>query len=306
MINSNSSTYKYLKSFYLPVDEIGIKERALELADRSVKNESKLRTIRTVISMLDLTTLEINDSRGKVQALCRKAIKPIEDGSEIPHVAAVCIYPKFIKTAKKVLFGSGVKVASVTASFPSGQIPLRIKLEEVKQAISLGVDEVDIIINRDEFLTGNYDFTFNEVRKIKEVCGNILLKVILETGRLETFDNVRKASLIAMSAGADFIKTSTGKIQPPATIPMALVMLEAIRDFYNEMGRKVGMKPAGGIRTTEAVISYLTLVNKTLGNEWLTPDLFRIGASSLLDDLILQYVKDKNEIYQSHAYISDE
>jgi deoxyribose-phosphate aldolase len=302
----NGSIYKYFQSFYLPVDEVGVRERSLELAGRSIKKESKIQAIKMAISMIDLTTLEGKDSRNKVQALCSKAIRPIENTPEIPHVAAICVYSNFIKTAREALQGSGVKVASVAASFPSGQIPLKLKLEEARQAVLLGTDEVDIVINRGEFLSGNYDFTYNEVREIKKVCGDITLKVILETGELETFDNIRKASLIAMFAGADFIKTSTGKVQPAATLPVALVMLEAIRDFYYETGRMVGMKPAGGIRNTKEAISYLALVKETMGNDWLTPDLFRIGASSLLNDLLMQYKKEKDGAYQSQIYFSND
>lgn len=216
------------------------------------------------------------------------------------------MYPNLIKTAKKALEGSGVKVASVATSFPSGQSPLKIKIEEVRKVVSLGADEVDMVISRGEFLEGNYDYTFKEIQEIKNVCGDAHLKVILETGELETYDNVRKASLIAMSAGADFIKTSTGKVQPAATLPVTLVMLEAIRDFYFETGKIIGMKPAGGIRTTKDAISYLCLVKETLGEAWLTPDLFRIGASTLLNDLLMQYMKQKTGVYQSADYFTND
>ena len=224
----------------------------------------------------------------------------------VPHVAAVCVYPSLIKFAKEIVAGSGVKVASVASSFPSGQSPLKIRVEEVKKAIQMGADEVDMVISRGEFLSGNYEYTFKEINEIKQACGDIHLKVILETGELETYDNIRKASLIAMMAGADFIKTSTGKIQPAATLPVTLVMLEAIRDFYNETGVMVGMKAAGGIRNTKEAISYLVLVKETLGDVWLTPDLFRIGASSLLNDLLMQYQKQKSGMYQSAVYFSND
>jgi deoxyribose-phosphate aldolase len=256
--------------------------------------------------MIDLTTLEGKDSEGKVAALCRKAISPMSGADGIPHVAAVCVYPNLIRPAKAALSGSGVKVASVAASFPSGQSPLRLKVEEVKKVVDLGADEVDMVISRGEFLAGNHDYLFKEVRAVKEACGKVHLKVILETGELETYDNVRRASIIAMLAGADFIKTSTGKVQPAATLPVTLVMLEAIRDFYNETGRIVGMKPAGGIRTTKDAISYLCLVNETLGADWLTPMYFRLGASTLLNDLLMQYKKQETGVYQSADYYTND
>jgi deoxyribose-phosphate aldolase len=233
-------------------------------------------------------------------------MRPLAGDDEIPHVAAICVYPNLIKTAKGALAGSGVKVASVATSFPSGQSPLNIKVKEVREIVEMGADEVDMVISRGEFLEGNYGYTYKEIREVKHACGDAHLKVILETGELETYDNVRKASLIAMMAGADFIKTSTGKVQPAATLPVTLVMLEAIRDFYNETGKVVGMKPAGGIRNTKEAISYLCLVKETLGDMWLTPDLFRIGASSLLNDLLMQYEKEKTGVYQSPVYFTND
>lgn len=292
--------------FHYEVDEVGVRERASAIAGRSIKKESKLDAIRMAVSMIDLTTLEGKDTEGKIFALCQKAMRPLVETSFDLHVAALCVYPNLIASAKKYLKGSGVKVASVATSFPSGQTPLKIKAEEVRKVIELGADEVDMVISRGEFLEGHYDNTFKEVSEIKSVCGDVILKVILETGELETYDNVRKASLLAMSAGADFIKTSTGKVQPAATLPVTLVMLEAIRDFYDETGRKVGMKPAGGIRTTKDALTYLCLVKETLGDEWLTPDLFRIGASSLLNDLLMQYRKEKEGTYQSQIYFSND
>jgi deoxyribose-phosphate aldolase len=295
-----------LSKFVLQVDETGAKERASSLSGRSIKNGSKLQAIKLAVSMIDLTTLEGKDSKGKVHAMCRKAVKPMENDDFIPHVAAVCVYPSMIKYAKEIVGRTGVKVASVASSFPSGQSPLKIRLEEVKKAVSSGADEVDMVISRGEFLSGNYDYTFNEISEIKKACGEVILKVILETGELETFDNVRKASLIAMMAGADFIKTSTGKVQPAATLPVTLVMLEAIRDFYYETGKAVGIKAAGGIRNTKEAISYLVLVKETMGDMWLTPDLFRIGASSLLNDLLMQYKKQKSGVYQSPVYFTND
>jgi deoxyribose-phosphate aldolase len=297
---------KELNKFRLSVDETGVKERASSLAGRSIKNESKLQAIKMAVSMIDLTTLEGKDSKGKVHAMCRKAVKPLENDDFVPHVAAVCVYPSMIKYAKEIVSGTGVKVASVASSFPAGQSPLKIRLDEVKKAVSEGADEVDMVISRGEFLSGKYEYTFKEISNIKQACGDVHLKVILETGELETYDNVRKASFIAMMAGADFIKTSTGKVQPAATLPVTLVMLEAIRDFYWKTGKIIGMKPAGGIRNTKEAISYLVLVKETLDDKWLTPDLFRFGASSLLNDLLMQYKKQKSGVYQSPVYFTND
>ncbi len=299
-------TLRNLDTFYPAVDETGVKERAAAIAGRSVKKESKVAAIKMAVSMIDLTTLEGKDSAGKVHAMCQKAKFPLEGAPEIPHVAAVCVYPNLIRTAKSALEGSGVKVASVATSFPSGQSPMKLKVEEVRKVVQMGADEVDMVISRGEFLEGNYDYTFKEVQAIKEACGEAQKKVKNETGELETFDNVRRASMISMLAGADFIKTSTGKVQPAATLPVTLVMLEAIRDFYNETGRIVGMKPAGGIKTTKDAISYLCLVKETLGDMWLTPDLFRMGASSLLNDLLMQYRKEQSGVYQSAEYFTND
>ena len=301
-----NSALKSLESFHLAVDETGAKERAASIAGRSIKKDSKVLAIKMAVSMIDLTTLEGKDSEGKVHAMCQKAMRPLDGSYEIPHVAAVCVYPNLIKTAKSALAGSGVNVASVATSFPSGQSPMKLKVEEVRKVVQLGADEVDMVISRGEFLEGNYQYTYDEVKAIKEVCGYVHLKVILETGELETYDNVRKASIIAMLAGADFIKTSTGKVQPAATLPVTLVMLEAIRDFYNETGKIIGMKPAGGIRTTKDAISYLCLVKETLGDVWLTPNLFRLGASTLLNDLLMQYKKEQTGVYQSADYFTND
>lgn len=311
---------KYLGSLSFSVDEIGAKERAAMLAARSIKNESKVEGLKLAISMIDLTTLEGKDSEGKVRAMCRKAVNPLPGNKEIPHVAAVCVYPNLIKVARECVAGTGVKVASVATSFPSGQYPLKLRLEDTKRAIYDGADEIDMVISRGEFLEGNYQLVFDEIRQVKEKCvtaseqlssktGKAVdahLKVILETGELETFDNVRKASFIAMAAGADFIKTSTGKVQPAATLPVTLVMLEAIRDYYGETGKVIGMKPAGGIKTAKDALAYLVLVNETLGAKWLTPDLFRIGASSVLNDILMQIQKQKTGYYQSADYFTND
>jgi deoxyribose-phosphate aldolase len=306
ILMNNHLTLKDLDSFHLVVDEIGAKERASSLAGRSIKKSSKVQAIKMAVSMIDLTTLEGKDSDGKVLALCRKAVTPLPGDASVGHVAAICVYPNLIRTAKSALAGSGVKVASVATGFPSGQTPMKLKIEEVKRAVSFGADEIDMVISRGEFLEGKYGYTFDEVAAVKEACGDAHLKVILETGELETYDNVRKASIIAMLAGADFIKTSTGKVQPAATLPVTLVMLEAIRDFYNETGKIIGMKPAGGIRTTKDAIAYLCLVKETLGERWLTPDLFRMGASSLLNDLLMQYQKERSGVYQSADYFTND
>ena len=311
---------KFLSSLNLTVDEIGAKERAAMLASRSIKSESKVEGLKLAISMIDLTTLEGKDSEGKVKAMCRKAVNPMPGNKDIPHVAAVCVYPNLIKVAKECVDGTGVKVASVATSFPSGQYPLKLRLEDTKRAIYDGADEIDMVISRGEFLEGNYQLVFDEIRQVKEACVTASeqlsiktgkkvdahLKVILETGELETYDNVRKASFIAMAAGADFIKTSTGKIQPAATLPVTLVMLEAIRDFHDETGNVIGMKPAGGIKTAKDALAYLVLVNETLGEKWLTPDLFRIGASSVLNDILMQIQKQKTGYYQSADYFTND
>lgn len=308
----------FLNNFNLSVDEIGAKERASSLASRSIKTESKLWALKTAISMIDLTTLEGKDSEGKVHAMCQKAVHPKPGDESVPHVAAVCVYPNMIKYAKKAVGNSGVHIASVATAFPSGQYPLKLKLEDVRRCIADGADEIDMVISRGEFLSGDYEYVYNEIREIKNTCNesaliysdkhgvkhDVHLKVILETGELETFDNVRKASFIGMMAGGDFIKTSTGKVQPAATLPVTLVMLEAIRDYYNETGIMTGMKPAGGIKTAKDAISYLVLVNETLGEEWLTPDLFRLGASSVLNDILMQIEKQKTGYYQSADYFS--
>lgn len=256
--------------------------------------------------MVDLTTLEGMDTEGKVIQLCQKAMKPHVSLPDLPAVAAVCVYPNMVKVAKERLKGSGIKVASVATAFPSGMSTLEEKLEETKRAVGDGADEVDMVISRGEFLKGNYKYVFDEIGEVKEACGNAHLKVILETGELQTYENVRKASDIAMHAGADFIKTSTGKIQPAATQPVTLVMLEAIRDYFYETGRMVGMKPAGGIRKAKQAIQYLVLVKETLGAAWLTPEYFRFGASSLANDLLMQIVKQQTGVYQSPNYFSND
>jgi deoxyribose-phosphate aldolase len=287
-----------------PVDQVGVEERAASLAKRSIKRESKLWALDLAIRMVDLTTLEGKDTPGKIRALAGKARRPDPTDPSIPSVAALCVYPNMIATARSALAGSTVKVASVATYFPSGQAPLAVKLEDVRQAVAAGADEIDMVIDRGAFLAGDYARVFDEIVAVKEATGDHHLKVILETGELETYDNVRRASVLAMAAGADFIKTSTGKIQPAATLPVVLVMLEAVRDVYEETGRRVGVKAAGGIRNAKQAVQYLVLVNETLGPEWLTPDLFRFGASSLLNDILLQIRKEKTGRYQSPDYFT--
>jgi len=286
------------------VDQVAVEERAATLAKRSIKREAKLWALELAIRTIDLTTLEGSDTPGKVAALCSKALRPDPLDPTIPPVAAVCVYPNLVPVAVERVRGSGVKVASVATGFPSGQAPLDVKLAEVRAVVEMGADEVDMVIDRGAFLSGRYAKVYDEVVRVKEVCGNAHLKVILETGELGTYDNVRRASLLAMAAGADFVKTSTGKLPSAATLPVALVMLEAIRDVYEETGRMVGMKPAGGIRNARQAVQHLVLVHETLGPEWLTPDLYRLGASSLLNDILLQIRKEKTGAYQSPDYFT--
>ena len=286
------------------IDQVAVEERAASLAKRSIKRDAKLFALDLAIRMMDLTTLEGSDTPGKVAALCSKAIRPDPVDGTIPSVAAICVYPNLVPYAKEKLAGSGVKVASVASGFPSGQYPLDIKLADVRSAVELGADEVDMVIDRGAFLSGRYAKVYDEIVQIKEASGPAHLKVILETGELGTYDNVRRASLLAMAAGADFIKTSTGKISPAATLPVALVMLEAIRDVHDETGRMVGFKPAGGIRNAKQAVQHLVLVHETLGPDWMTPDLHRFGASSLLNDVLMQVRKEKTGRYQGPDYFT--
>ncbi|HKG57607.1 MAG TPA: deoxyribose-phosphate aldolase [Candidatus Limnocylindrales bacterium] len=280
------------------VDQVGVEERVDSLKKRSIKRESKLWALDLTIRMIDLTTLEGKDTPGKVRALCAKGIHPKPGDPTIPSVAAICIYPSLVAEAKDALKGTDVKVASVATAFPSGQTFRDVKIAETRQAVDAGADEIDMVIDRAAFLGGDYATVFDEIVDIKEACADAHLKVILETGELETYDNVRRASVLAMAAGADFIKTSTGKVTPAATLPVTLVMLEAIRDFERASGRQVGMKPAGGIRTAKDAIGYLVVLYETLGPRWMTPDWFRFGASSLLNDVLMQIDKERTGRYQ--------
>lgn len=286
------------------VDQVGIFDRIDRITARSIKNEAKIQGLKMALNMVDLTTLEGADTDRKVMQLCNKAQHLHDTHPNLPTVAAVCVYPNFVKIAKASLKGSGINVASVATAFPSGQSSLEIKLLDTKIAVDAGAEEVDMVISRGKFHEGDYNFVFDEIAAIKEVCGSSRLKVILETGELGTFDKVRKASDIAMEAGADFIKTSTGKISPAATLPVTLVMLEAIKDYYYKTGIQVGMKPAGGISNSKLALQYLMLVKETLGKDWLNNQWFRFGASSLANDLLMQIVKQQTGIYQSKDYFS--
>jgi deoxyribose-phosphate aldolase len=286
------------------VDQIGVQERVARLRARSIKKESKVQALTLALSMIDLTTLEGRDSPGKVYQLCYKATHLHERFPGLPHVAAVCVYAPMIKVAKEALRGSSVKVAAVATAFPSGMSSLETKLAEVTRAVHDGADEVDMVISRGRFLKGDYDYVTEEIARVKQACDQVPLKVIIETGELVTLDNVRAASDLAMAAGADFIKTSTGKVQPAATPEVTLVMMQAILDFHRASGRRVGLKPAGGISKAKQAIQYLVMLRETLGQAWLTPDLFRFGASSLANDVLMQLVKQSTGLYQSPGYFS--
>lgn len=286
------------------IDQVGIEERVARFNTRSIKKETKLIGLKLALNMIDLTTLEGKDTEGKVKQMCYKAMHVSDDLPGLPTVAAVCVYPNHVKTAKQVLKDSKVKIASVATAFPSGNSTLKIKLDDTKLAIDSGADEVDMVISRGEFLKGNYNFVFDEIAAIKNACGKARLKVILETGELSTLDNIRKASDIAILAGADFIKTSTGKIQPAATMPVTLVMLEAIKDHYLKTNVMIGMKPAGGISTAKSALQYLVMLYETLGPKWMNNEWFRFGASSLANDIVLQLGKEQKGVYYSKDYIS--
>jgi deoxyribose-phosphate aldolase len=286
------------------VDAVALEERAASLARRSIKREAKLFALELAVRMMDLTTLEGADTPGKIAALASKAVRPDPADPTIPSVAALCVYPNLVRHAIARLRGTGVKVASVATAFPSGQAPLDVKVREVEEVVAMGADEIDMVIDRGAFLSGRYAKVYDEIVCVKEACGDAHLKVILEVAELGTYDNVRRASLLAMAGGADFIKTSTGKLASAATLPVTLCMLEAIRDVYEETGRMVGMKPAGGIRQSKQVVQYLVQLYETLGPDWLTPDLYRLGASSLLNDVLMQIRKEKTGRYQSPDYFT--
>ena len=304
---SESSLRAFLDN--LPgVDKVGAEGRAAMLGTRSIKTTSKAKAIDLAISMVDLTTLEGADTPGKVRSLCAKALRPDPSDLTVPHVGAICVYNDMVKVARDYLDsigGQSIPVAAVSTAFPSGRASMEVKLRDTQDAIESGASEIDMVIDRGAFLSGKFGSVFDEIREIKALCGEKAhLKVILETGELATYDNVRKASYLAMLAGADFIKTSTGKVSPAATPPVVLVMLEAVRDFFALTGKQIGVKPAGGIRTTKDAIKQLVLVNETTGPEWLTPKLFRIGASALLNDLLMQRMKLSNGRYSSANYVT--
>jgi deoxyribose-phosphate aldolase len=286
------------------VDAVALEERAATLAKRSIKRESKLQALDLAVRMMDLTTLEGQDTPGKIAALCSKALRPDPVDPTVPPVAAVCVYPNRVPDAKERLRGTGVKIAAVATAFPSGQSPTDIKVAEAGAVVELGADEVDMVIDRAAFLSGRYAKVYDEIVKVKDAVGETKLKVILETGELGTYDNVRRASLLAIAAGADSIKTSTGKVSPAATLPVTLCMMEAVRDVYAETGRMVGIKPAGGIRVAKQAVQYLVTLYETLGPQWMTPELFRFGASSLLNDVLMQIRKEKTGRYQSPDYFT--
>jgi deoxyribose-phosphate aldolase len=286
------------------VDQVGADARAAMLGTRSIKTAAKRWAIDLAIRMVDLTTLEGADTPGKVRAMCAKARHPDPADPTCPAVAAVCVYPSMVATAAEEVRGTGIHVASVATAFPSGQAPLPVKLDDTRAAVAAGADEIDMVINRGAFLSGRYLEVFDEIVEVKRAAGQAHLKVILETGELSTYDNVRRASWLAMLAGADFIKTSTGKVAPAATLPVTLVMLEAVRDFRAETGRQVGVKPAGGIRTSKDAIKYLVVVNETAGEDWLDPDWFRFGASTLLNDMLMQRTRMATGRYSGPDYFT--
>jgi deoxyribose-phosphate aldolase len=288
------------------IDQVGVEERASRFTKRSIKDETKLNGLKLALNMIDLTTLEGKDTDGKVKQLCYKAMHLHDAYPGLPTVAAICVYPSMVAVAKKALGDSGIKVASVATAFPSGQSTRDIKLRDTKFAVSQGADEIDMVISRGKFHQAEYNFVFDEIAAIKEACGEARLKVILETGELGTYDKVRKASDIAMYAGADFIKTSTGKIQPAATMPVTLVMLEAIRDFYYKTGKKIAMKPAGGISKAKQALHYLVMLNEVLGEDWMNNEWFRFGASSLANDILMQLMKQRTGLYQSGDYFAND
>ncbi|MEU4668838.1 deoxyribose-phosphate aldolase [Amycolatopsis sp. NPDC023774] len=286
------------------VDQVGVEQRAAALGTRSIKKDAKRWAIDTAISMVDLTTLEGADTRGKVRGLAAKALRPDPERQDCPRVAAVCVYPDMVEAAVDALKGSAVHVASVATGFPSGRTSREVKLADTRLAVEYGADEVDMVIDRGAFLEGRYMDVFDEIRAIKAACGEAHLKVILETGELATYDNVRRASWLALLAGGDFIKTSTGKVSPAATLPVTHVMLQAVHDWHEQTGELRGVKPAGGIRTAKDAIKYLVAVHEVAGEQWLTPDLFRFGASSLLNDLLLQRRTQVDGHYSGPDYVT--
>ena len=308
IIDGSEGSLKQFLNDLPPVDQVGAESRAAMLATRSIKTTSKAWAIDMAISMVDLTTLEGADTPGKVKALCAKAVRPDPTDLTVPSVGAICVYNDMVKIVRDeldLIGGKNIPVAAVSTAFPSGRASLAVKKQDTKDALDAGATEIDMVIDRGAFLSGKLGKVFEEIEIIKELCGkNAHLKVIFETGELVTYDNVRKASYLAMLAGADFIKTSTGKVTPAATPPVVLVMLEAVRDYFALTGIRIGVKPAGGIKTTKDAIKQLVLVNETAGPDWLNPSLFRIGASSLLNDLLMQRIKLRTGHYASANYVT--
>jgi deoxyribose-phosphate aldolase len=287
-----------------PIDAVAIDERIARLNARSLKRQAKVKLLKLAYAMMDLTTLEGKDTEGRVRQLCVKARQRVPEIPDLPNVAAVCVYPTFVAVAKSELEGTSIRVASVATAFPSGLASLNERVEETRRAVEAGADEIDMVISRGRLLEGDVSFVYEEIAAVKAACGAAHLKVILETGELGSLSAVRRASDLAMEAGADFIKTSTGKVQPAATLPVTAVMLEAIRDYFYRTGRRVGMKPAGGIQTSKDAMQYLVLLHETLGNDWMTPDLFRFGASKLANDIQMQLLKEVTGRYQNPDYFS--
>jgi deoxyribose-phosphate aldolase len=303
VLNSPLEWSDVLESVYdSKIDSIGLNERVASLATRSIKKDSKLQALNLIVSMCDLTTLEGEDTEGKISQMAAKAIKPDPSDKSIPSAAAVCVYPSLVGPIKEKVMHSDVKVASVSSYFPSGQVPMESKLLDTKYAIDSGADEIDIVINRKAFLEGDYRKVYDEIVALKELCGDVHLKTIIEVGDLKTYENIRKASLISLAAGSDFIKTSTGKLSVGSSRQACYVMSKAVLDFYHMTGIKAGIKVAGGIRDAKDAIRYLVIVNEEMGVDWLSPDMFRFGASSLLDDVLKQIRKLKTGAYQASYY----
>jgi deoxyribose-phosphate aldolase len=300
----NTSALEKILAFSPQIDKVGVEERVARFQTRSIKNESKMQGLKLALSMIDLTTLEGKDTPGKVKQMCYKAAHLHDAYPELPTVAAVCVFPSMVRIAAQALKETHIQIASVSTAFPSGQAPLDVKIRDTEFAVAEGATEIDMVISRGKFLSGEYTYVFDEIAKIKECCGKARLKVILETGELATLDNVRKASDIAIHAGADFIKTSTGKIQPAATMQVTYVMLQAIKDYFDSTGKMIGMKPAGGISTAKLALHNLVMVNEILGPAWLTNEWFRFGASSLANDVLMQIGKSQTGIYQSADYFT--
>ena len=302
--NTSFTALSVLLNSVAPVDQIGSLERIAKIQTRSLKGPAKLQGLRMALSMIDLTTLEGKDTPGKVRQMCYKAQHLHDQAEGLPTVAAVCVFPTMVGVAKTALVNTSIKVAAVSTAFPAGQAPFEVKKLDTLHAVEHGADEIDMVISRGRFLAGDYNFVYDEIAAIKELCGTARLKVIFETGELDSLDQVKRVSSLAIAAGADFIKTSTGKIQPAATFPVVLTMLTAIKDHYDKTGQMIGMKPAGGISSAKIALQHLLLVKEVLGEAWLNNEWYRFGASSLANDLLMQYQKQLTGKYQSASYFS--